>query len=200
MTTMKSVCVFCGSSMGNSPAFRTIAESLGRELAHRDLTLVYGGGNVGLMGAIADATLAAGGTVRGYIPRSLMEKEVAHRDLTELEVLGSMHERKAAMEAHADAFIALPGGFGTLDELCEILTWAQLGIHRKPIGLLDIEGYFAPLLAFFDSSVERGFIRPEHRALLQADTDPISLLDRLARWQPTSVPKWTTVPVPVPAP
>lgn len=198
MAVMNSVCVFCGSSMGNSPAFSTVAESLGRELARRDMALTYGGGKVGLMGAIADATLAAGGTVRGYIPRSLMEKEVAHRSLTELHVLGSMHERKAAMEAHADAFIALPGGFGTLDELCEILTWAQLGIHRKPVGLLDVDGYFAELLAFFDSSVERGFIRPDHRAMLLADTDPAALLDRMTTWTPTIVPKWTENSVPVP--
>ncbi|MGB3327820.1 MAG: TIGR00730 family Rossman fold protein [Thermomicrobiales bacterium] len=198
MATMQAVCVFCGSSMGNGPIFRGAAESLGRELAHRRLDLTYGGGNVGLMGAIADATLAAGGTVNGYIPRSLMEKEGAHRGLSELEVLGSMHERKAAMEAHADAFIALPGGFGTLDELCEILTWAQLGIHRKPIGLLDVDGYFDHLLAFFDASVERGFLRADHRTLLLSDTDPASLLDRMAAWQPTVAPKWTTAPVPTP--
>ncbi|MGC4106249.1 MAG: TIGR00730 family Rossman fold protein [Thermomicrobiales bacterium] len=198
MTTMTSVCVFCGSSVGNDPLYRTVSEQLGQELARRGLTLVYGGGNVGLMGAIADATLAAGGTVRGYIPRALREKEVAHLGLTELRVLGSMHERKAAMEANADGFIALPGGFGTLDELCEILTWGQLGIHRKPIGILDVDGYYAPLLAFFDGAVERGFIRPDHRSLLLADTDPAILLDRMIAWQPTIMPKWTTAPSPAP--
>jgi uncharacterized protein (TIGR00730 family) len=184
--------------MGNSPAYRDHAERLGRALAERGLALVYGGGNVGLMGAIADAALEAGGTVRGYIPRALMEKEVAHRSLTDLAVLGSMHERKAAMETNADGFIALPGGFGTLDELCEILTWAQLGIHRKPVGMLDVDGYFEPLLGFFDKAVEHGFIRSEHRSLLLADTDPAALLDRMAAWRSTIVPKWTTVPAPVP--
>lgn len=198
MAELRSICVFCGSSSGNEPAYRALAEELGQMLATRGLTLVYGGGNVGLMGAIADAALAAGGTVRGFIPRALMEKEVAHHHLTELGVLGSMHERKAAMEAHADAFIALPGGFGTLDELCEILTWAQLGIHRKPVGLLDVNGYFAPLLAFFDGAVTRGFIRADHRDLLLAEREPGALLDRMASWQPTIVPKWTEVPAPTP--
>ncbi|MGN6032822.1 MAG: TIGR00730 family Rossman fold protein [Thermomicrobiales bacterium] len=198
MAELRSICVFCGSSTGNDPIYRTMTEQLGRELAARDLALVYGGGNVGLMGALADAVLGAGGTVRGYIPRALMEKEVAHLGLTELGVLGSMHERKAAMEAHADGFIALPGGFGTLDELCEILTWAQLGIHRKPVGLLDADGYYGSLLDFFDGAVERGFIRPDHRALLLDETDPAILLDRMIAWQPTIVPKWTTAPSPAP--
>ncbi|MGC4192284.1 MAG: TIGR00730 family Rossman fold protein [Thermomicrobiales bacterium] len=195
MMGMTSVCVFCGSSAGNTPAYRDCAEQLGRDLAMRGLTLVFGGSKVGLMGVVADAALAAGGAVHGFIPRTLQEKEIAHPGLTKLTVLGSMHERKAAMEANSDAFIALPGGFGTLDELCESLTWAMLGIHRKPVGLLDVDRYYTPLLTFLDSAVERGFIRSEHRALLLADNDPTALLDRMAGWRATTTPRWNTEPV-----
>ncbi|MGI8406496.1 MAG: TIGR00730 family Rossman fold protein [Thermomicrobiales bacterium] len=191
---MKSVCVFCGSSSGEHRAYRTVAETLGREIAQRKLTLVYGGGDVGLMRIIADAALAASGEVIGFIPQALMKKEIAHKGLTELHVLGSMHERKAAMEARADGFIALPGGFGTLDEFCEILTWAQLGIHRKPVGLLDVNGFFEKLLAFFNDATADGFIRPTHRELILEDTDPAHLLERMLAWKPTIVPKWTEVP------
>lgn len=197
---MKSVCVFCGSSSGEHPAYRTVAETLGREIARRKLTLVYGGGDVGLMGLIADAALAASGEVIGFIPQALMKKEIAHKGLTELHVLGSMHERKAAMEARADGFIALPGGFGTLDEFCEILTWAQLGIHRKPVGLLDVNGFFEKLLAFFNDATADGFIRPTHRELILEDTDPAHLLERMLAWKPTIIPKWTEVPAATPVP
>jgi uncharacterized protein (TIGR00730 family) len=193
---MQAIAVYCGSSDGNSHVFRELATRLGVALAERHLTLIYGGGKVGLMGAVADAALAAGGTARGFIPQSLMEKEVGHQGLTELTVVGSMHERKAAMEVAADGFVVLPGGFGTLDEFCEIVTWSLLGIHRKPIGLLDANGYYAPLLAFFDRAVEAGFIRPEHRDLILVDDVPAALLDRMAAWHSTIVPKWSK-PVPI---
>lgn len=193
---MKSICVFCGSSIGSDDAFREAAASLGRLLAERGIRLVYGGGKVGLMGVVADAALQAGGEVLGIIPEALMLKEVGHGNLTELVVTRTMHDRKAAMADAAEGFIALPGGFGTLDELCEILTWAQLGIHTKPIGLLDIDGFFAHLEAFFDFAVDQGFIKPEHRELLMRESDPEALLDRMAAWTPTTVPKWTEVPAP----
>jgi uncharacterized protein (TIGR00730 family) len=188
--------VFCGSSLGASTAYRNGTIALGQTLGRRGHRLVYGGGKVGLMGVIADSTLAAGGEVLGIIPEGLLRKEIAHTGLSELQVTGSMHERKAAMEAAADGFIALPGGFGTLDELCEILTWAQLGIHTKPIGLLDIDGFFSRLEAFFDFAVEQGFIRPEHRQLLLREPDPNALLDRMEAWTPTIVAKWITAPTP----
>lgn len=193
---MQAIAVFCGSSDGNDPVYRTLASQLGEALARRSLTLVYGGGRVGLMGAVADATLGAGGAVHGFIPASLMAKEIGHRGVTELTVVGSMHERKAAMEASADGFVVLPGGFGTLDEFCEIVTWSFLGLHRKPIGVLDGNGYYAPLLAFFDAAVAAGFIRQEHRDLLLVDDDAERLLDRMMVWQSTLVPKWSdSVPV-----
>lgn len=188
---MKSVCVFCGSSVGNHPAYIEVATDLATAIAERGIRLVYGGGRVGLMGIIADAVLAAGGEVIGVIPRSLQQKEIAHRGLTELRVTGSMHERKALMEQLSEGFIALPGGFGTLDEFCEIVTWSQLGYHAKPIGMLDANGYFDTLRAFFDHSVSQGFVRDEHRhIILEADT-PAALLDEMAAWQPTVAVKWT---------
>ena len=173
------ICVFCGSQMGASPRYREAARDFGTLLAGRGLGLVYGGGDVGLMGVLADAVLAAGGHAWGVIPRSLADREVAHAGLTELEIVTSMHERKARMADLADAFVALPGGLGTLDELFEIWTWAQLGIHAKPIGLLNVLGYFDPLLAFLDRTVEEGFVRPEHRATAAVDDDPARLLDRM---------------------
>jgi uncharacterized protein (TIGR00730 family) len=148
-------------------------------LAHRGIGLVYGGGSEGLMGAVADAALAAGGEVIGVIPETLVARELAHARLTMLHVVRSMHERKARMAELSDAFVTLPGGFGTLDETCEMLTWTQLGIHKKPCGILDVDGYFAPLLAFLDSAVEEGFLRPENRALVDLDTEPERLLSRL---------------------
>jgi uncharacterized protein (TIGR00730 family) len=189
---MKSICVFCGSSIGASDGYRDAAAALGELFANRGIRLVYGGGKVGLMGVVADAALRAGGEVLGIIPESLMLKEVGHGSLTELVVTSSMHERKARMEAASDGFIALPGGFGTFDELCEILTWAQLGIHRKPIGLLNTVGFFDQLSRFFDFVSSQGFIRPEHRALLLEESTPHLLLDRLAAWRPTTVAKWAT--------
>jgi uncharacterized protein (TIGR00730 family) len=175
------VCVFCGSSPGARPEYGDAARALGALLARRGVELVWGGGNVGLMGVVADATLAAGGRAIGVIPAALAERELAHATATELHVVRTMHERKALMADLSDAFVALPGGMGTLDELFEILTWSQLGIHRKPVGLLDVAGYYAPLLAFLDSARDEGFVRPADRALLRVDADPERLLDALAR-------------------
>jgi len=178
------VCVFCGSSPGRRPAFAAAASELGRRLAEHGVGLVYGGGSVGLMGRVADAALAAGGEVVGVIPEALAGKEVAHPGLTRLHVVKSMHERKALMAEMADAFVALPGGFGTLDELFEAITWGQLGLHRKPIGLLDVEGYFAPLVSFVDRAVEDGFVRPPYRALFVVSATVDGLLAALARHEP----------------
>ena len=178
---MPSICVFCGASAGDDPAYASAAGALGRELAARSIGLVTGGGKVGLMGVIAEAALAAGGHVMGVIPRGLEEREVAHRGLTRLEVVGSLHERKARMHELSDAFIALPGGFGTLDELAETVTWAQLGIHTKPIGLLNVDGYFDDLLAFVDGAVAHGFVGESQRALLTVRDDVPALLDALVR-------------------
>ena len=195
---MKSVAVFCGSRNGAQPVYSGLAHDLGTAIAEQGLTLVYGGGRVGLMGVVADAALAAGGEVIGVIPQALMDKELGHPGLTELHITGSMHQRKARMEQEADGFIAIPGGFGTLDEFCEIVTWAQLGIHRKPCGLLDTtDGFFRHLLAFFDDATEQGFISDAHRQMLLEDTDANRLIDRMTAWQPTITPKWTEeTPVP----
>lgn len=187
---MKRVCVYCGSSPGDRPLYGEVARTFGRRVAERGLGLVYGGGHVGLMGMLADAALAAGGEVIGVIPQRLVDAEVAHHGLSRLEVVTSMHERKARMAELADAFIALPGGFGTLDELFEILTWAQLGLHGKPCGLLDVERYFTPLVTWADQAVAAGFIRPRHRELLMVDEDAGHLLDRLADHRPVAVSKW----------
>jgi uncharacterized protein (TIGR00730 family) len=161
-----SVCVFCGSAFGSRQAYRDAAAETGQELAKRGIRLVYGGGNVGLMGVIADACLATGGEVVGVIPHSMVEREIAHLGLSKLHIVGSMHERKALMAELSDAFIALPGGFGTFDELFEILTWRQIRIHSKPVGLLNVEGYFDPLLAMADHAVQEGFLRAGDRANL----------------------------------
>jgi uncharacterized protein (TIGR00730 family) len=187
---MKRVCVFCGSSVGSDPVYLEAAQATGRTLAHRGIGLVYGGGSVGLMGAVADAALAAGGEVIGVIPRALQLRELAHARLTTLHVVGSMHERKAKMAELAQGFIALPGGMGTLEEFAEVLTWAQLGLHARPCGLLDVGGYYRPLIAFFDRAVAEGFIRPDHRKLMVVADDPVALLERFAAWQPPSVEKW----------
>ncbi|HUA94135.1 MAG TPA: TIGR00730 family Rossman fold protein [Acidimicrobiales bacterium] len=181
---MRSVCVFCGSSPGGGPAYAAEARELGALLANRGLRLVYGGAHVGSMGALADAALAAGGEVVGIIPRHMARQEVAHEGLTELRVVSSMHERKAMMAELSDAFIALPGGLGTLEELAEILTWAQLGLHRKPVGLLDRSGFYDPLLRFLDHAVSEGFVRPRHRDLLLARRSPDQLLGVMASWRP----------------
>ena len=190
---MQSICVFCGSSIGARDIYRDDARRMGDAIARRGLRLVYGGGKVGLMGVVADAALRAGGEVLGIIPEALMRKEVGHGSLTELVVTGTMHERKAAMADAADAFVALPGGFGTFDELCEILTWGQLGIHQKPIGLLDTGGFFGQLTSFFDFVEREGFLRPEHRALVLESTEPELLLDHLAAWEPRPVAKWANL-------
>ena len=184
--------VFCGSSVGNRPAYRKAAVDLARALARRNLGLVYGGARIGLMGVLADAMLQQGREVIGVIPQALLELEIAHAGLTDLRVVGSMHERKALMVELADGFIALPGGYGTLDEFCEALTWAQLGLHRKPCGVLDVDSYFDPLLALFDDAVSSGFLRPENRALVLKAADPETLLDLFASYEPVSVPKWIT--------
>ncbi len=182
--SFRRVCVFCGASPGRSPAYARAAESLGRTLAGRGLGLVTGGGRVGLMGAVADAALAAGGQVIGVIPQRLVDREVAHAGLTELRVVDTLHERKAGMAELADAFVALPGGLGTLEELSEVASWAQLALHDKPIGLLDVDGYFAQLLAYLDHAVAERFLAPEHRAMIIDDTDAADLLDRLAERLP----------------
>jgi uncharacterized protein (TIGR00730 family) len=174
--------------MGARASYLEAAQALGTTIAERGLRLVYGGARVGLMGAVADAALAAGGIVIGVIPGHMADREIAHGGLSELHVTGSMHERKAMMASLADAFVALPGGFGTLDELAEALTWTQLGLQHKPCGLLDVGGFYSPLLAFVAGAVKEGFIRPQHRELLMADTAPRALLDRLAAWAPAGVP------------
>lgn len=187
---INQVCVFCGSSPGTDPVHIETARAVGRLLARRGLGLVFGGGHVGLMGAVADAALAAGGEVTGVIPRALELRELAHGGLTRLHVVGSMHERKARMADLSDAFLALPGGMGTLDELAEIVTWAQLGVHAKPIGLLDVKGYFAPLVAFFDRAEQEGFLRPEHRRLVAVETDAERMIARFEAWSPPAVIRW----------
>ncbi len=187
---MKRVCVFCGSSPGTRPVYAEAARSMGRLLAERGIGLVYGGGRVGLMGEVADAVLAAGGEVTGVIPRGLMEREVGHRGLTTLHVTGTMHERKALMVDLSDGFVALPGGYGTLDELCEALTWSQLGIHARPCGILNVDGYFDALLALFDHAVREGFVREPHRALVLEASEPAALLDAMARFRPAATEKW----------
>lgn len=187
---MKSICVFCGSNMGRNPDYEKGAIQLGKEIANRGITLVYGGGNVGLMGVVADAVLSAGGEVFGVIPEFLVSKELAHQGLTRLETVESMHDRKARMAELSDAFIALPGGYGTLEEFCEVLTWAQLGLHQKPHGLLNIAGYYDPLLQFFDQAVTEKLVRPVHRALVLEATEPEVLLDRLSAYEPQNVDKW----------
>jgi len=174
------VCVFCGSSKGNAPEFRAAAEDLAREMAARKIGLVFGGGCVGLMGLVADAVLAAGGHAIGVIPDALVAREIAHRGLPDLRVVRSMHERKATMAELSDAFIALPGGFGTFEELCEAITWTQLGLHRKRCGVLNVRGFYDPLLALFDSAVRAGFIRDANRDIVTATDNPAELLDRLA--------------------
>ena len=192
---MKSLCVFCGSNAGHQPIYRAEAEKLGRLLAAQGIELIYGGGNVGLMGAVADACLNAGGQVTGVIPEALVGKEVAgrhvdHRELTRLEVVDSMHTRKARMAELSDGFVALPGGFGTFEEFCEILTWGQLGFHVKPMGLLNVNGFYDPLLAMFERAVGDGFLRAENRAMALADTDSARLLDTMRNYRAEPVSKW----------
>jgi uncharacterized protein (TIGR00730 family) len=187
---MRRICVFCGSSPGSRPEYRAAAEEMGAELVRRNIGLVYGGGNVGLMGIVADAVLKAGGEAQGVIPENLMALEVGHKRLTKLHVVHSMHERKALMADLSDAFVAMPGGFGTLEEFCEVLTWTQLGLHAKACGILNILGYYTPLLAMFDHAVEERFLKPENRALVLAGESPAELLRALEAWHPVRVEKW----------
>jgi uncharacterized protein (TIGR00730 family) len=184
-----SVCVFCGSNGGDDPAFERAARRVGEGLARRGIRLVYGGGRVGMMGAVADAALRAGGDVVGVIPEQIVALEIGHDGLTDLRVVGSMHERKAVMAELADAFIALPGGIGTFEELFEVYTWAQLGLHRKPLGLLDVAGYYEPLTEMLDHAVARGFLRPETRSMLRCEDSLDDLLARFAEWRPAPRPK-----------
>ena len=187
---MKRICVFCGSSQGSRPEYRVAAEELGAELVRRNIGLVYGGGNVGLMGMLAEAVLSAGGEAVGVIPEHLMGREVGHKGLTKLHVVRSMHERKALMADLSDAFIALPGGFGTFEEFCEVVTWAQLGLHAKPCGILNVLGYYSPLLAMFDHAVEERFLKQENRSLVLARESAADLLQALEEWRPLQVEKW----------
>ena len=184
------VCVFCGSNPGASPVYAEAARTLGATLAARGLGLVYGGGKVGLMGAVADSALAAGGEVIGVIPHALVAREVAHQGLTDLRVVDSMHERKAVMAELADGFIVLPGGIGTLEEFFEVWTWAQLGLHAKPIGLLDVAGYYAQLRGFIDHAVAERFLHPDHRSTVLIGEEAGRLLDRMKGYVPPNVPKW----------
>jgi uncharacterized protein (TIGR00730 family) len=190
---MKRVCVFCGSSVGARPVYAEAAKKMGMLLAKKGIAVVYGGGNVGLMGILADAALAAGGEVIGVIPSVLAEREIAHSGLSDLRIVDSMHTRKAMMAELADAFVALPGGVGTFEEFFEAVTWTQLGLHRKACGLLDVDGFYTPLLGFIDRAVSEGFIRPIHRTAVVMDTEPEALLSKLANAVVPDVPKWITV-------
>ena len=189
---LRRVCVFCGSQFGNRPAYREAAQAMGAALADQGIGLVYGGGSVGLMGVVADAVVAGGGEVIGVIPRHMDRAEVAHRGLTDLRVVGSMHERKALMYELSDGFVALPGGLGTLEELFEITTWCQLGLAVKPTGILDVEGFYDQLIAFLDHITAEGFVKPVHRELLVAARDPAAILDSLRAFVPPPLPRWLT--------
>jgi uncharacterized protein (TIGR00730 family) len=187
---LSSICVFCGSNAGADPAYLKAAETVGQGLAQRGIRVVYGGGKVGMMGAVADAARGAGGEVIGVIPQAIFDLEIGHTGLDDLRVVGSMHERKALMAELSDAFIALPGGIGTLEELFEVYTWAQLGIHAKPLGLLDVVGYYQPLVAFLDHAVQERFLRSATRTLLAVSDDPDDLLAALETWEPVTLHKW----------
>lgn len=187
---MKSICIYCGSNPGRQEAYSRAARDLARTLVNRNLKLVYGGTSVGIMGLIADTVLQLGGEAVGVIPEALVRKEVAHPNLTELHVTQSMHERKTLMADLSDGFIAMPGGIGTLEEIFEIWTWAQLGFHKKPCGLLNIEGYFDSLTAFFEHAVAEQFVKQPHRSMLLVDSAPETLLDRFASYEPTTIQKW----------
>jgi uncharacterized protein (TIGR00730 family) len=187
---LRSLCVFCGANPGGKSEYAAAAAAMGRLLGERGIRLVYGGGNVGMMGVLADATLAAGGEVIGVIPQMLVDKELAHRHVTDLRIVGSMHERKALMAELSDAFVALPGGLGTYEELFEVLTWAQLHIHHKSVGCLNALGYFDPLATLLDHAVNEGFLHANQRRLLVIASEPAELLARLAEQQPMRETKW----------
>jgi uncharacterized protein (TIGR00730 family) len=190
MPPLSSICVFCGSNGGADPAYLQAARAVGQGLAERGLRLVYGGARVGMMGAVADAARASGGEVVGVIPEQVVALEIRHTGLDDLRVVGSMHERKALMNELADAFIALPGGIGTFEELFEVYTWAYLGLHRKPLGLLNVAGYYEPLAAFLDHAVRERFLREETRAMLAVDDTLDALLERFDRWEAPALPRW----------
>jgi len=187
---LKRVCVFCGSSSGVRPVYAESARAMGQALLRRGIGLIYRGGCVGLMGEIADVVISSGGEVIGTIPQALVAREVAHRGITELIIVRSMHDRKAKMAELADAFIALPGGYGTFEEFCEVITWAQLGLHRKPCGILNVEGYYDALLALFDKAVAEGFLNPVNRSLVLQSSEPDRLLDLLHSYRPPQVQQW----------
>ncbi|WP_020484153.1 TIGR00730 family Rossman fold protein [Methylomonas sp. MK1] len=190
MTTINSICIYCGSSPGRIEAYGTAAQALAAELVSRNIRLVYGGAGIGIMGMVADQVLKLGGQAIGVIPKALAHKEVAHPNLTELHVTESMHERKMLMAELADGFIALPGGIGTLEELFEIWTWAQLGFHQKPCGVLNVAGYYDALISFLDHVAAEQFVKPHHRAMLMVEADPNLLLDRYVNYQPPAVKHW----------
>jgi uncharacterized protein (TIGR00730 family) len=187
---MKRICVFCGSRSGNNSGYRAAATNLGKLLAKKELTLVYGGGNVGLMGEIANSVLAHGGKATGVIPQFLVEKELTHKGLSEVHIVESMHERKALMAELADGFIAMPGGFGTLEETVEVLTWAQLGLHRKPVGLLNVERYFNALYEFFKHMVKENFLHPEYKDMILVRDNAAEMLDSLVSFRLPHIDKW----------
>jgi uncharacterized protein (TIGR00730 family) len=190
MSIMRRICVFCGSSSGLRPSYTNAAKELGRYIAASRIELVYGGAKVGLMGTMADAALKAGGVVIGVIPEHLMEREVGHVGLTKMHVVGSMHERKALMSDLSDAFIALPGGLGTFEEFCEVVTWSQLGLHQKPCGLLNVEDYYSPLLQMFDRAVQERFLKQENRGIVLSHTEIAPLIRMMSNWGPVPVEKW----------
>jgi hypothetical protein len=187
---IRSLCVYCGANLGADPAFAEAARELARRLVERDVRLVYGGSSKGLMGLLADTALEAGGSVTGIIPQALVDLEIAHRGLEDLRVVGSMHERKALMAELSDGFVALPGGIGTLEELIEVYTWTQLGLHAKPLGVLNVHGYYDALAAFLDHAVSSRFLRPEHRAVMAVEAEVDALLDRLESADVPNVDKW----------
>lgn len=194
MRSFRRICVYCGSSEGRSPRYAEVAREFGGYLATRGIGVVYGGGRVGLMGAVADGALAAGGEVVGVIPEKLQALELAHRSLTHLHVVDSMHARKMLMAQLSDAFVALPGGWGTLEEVFEVTTWTQLNYHKKPVGLLDVDGYFAGLVSFLDHAAAEGFIRPLHRGLMQHAADAADLLERMAAAEIPELRQWIDQP------
>ena len=187
---MKSLCVYCGASPGHSPAYTIAAKQLAVTLVNQDIALVYGGGNVGLMGVIADEVLALGGKVTGVIPQALVDKEVGHTRLTQLHIVDNMHQRKALMAELSDGFIAMPGGIGTLEELFEVMTWAQLGFHQKPIGLLNVSGFYDGLLRFLEHTRQQGFLRASHLDILLSSPEPNDLLQQLKTYVPVTTRKW----------
>lgn len=191
LSPLRRVCIFCGSSFGANPEYQNAAESFARLLATNGIGVVYGGASVGLMGAVADAALAAGGEVIGVLPHSMMAREIGHNGLTELHLVDTLHERKAMMAELSDAFVALPGGLGTFEEIFEVASWAQIGLHKKPCAFLNTNGFYDGLLTFLETSVAEGFVRPESQALLLAESDPMLLLRRLQAYVPPAYDRWT---------